>query len=155
MHEVPEPSKPLAYPQRNSIHLYEFRAKSPDPSEECAFFYLRSADLQQFAVQGRGALLEAQKTIGQALSNPSHIYTGIRRDRDESRDGDGWLCYAARVQTRYEHATGRSYYPGPAKTFLVFITKPGIIYTRRWEPCNPIDGQPDELADRFRRKVYP
>lgn len=109
------------------------------------------ARLAWVARRGRGAVLEAAKTVPHVLLKPRMIFEGIRREDDEDQHGtsDGWRCYSGKPTVTYA-TEGQERPAYEAEVFLVFINHDGVAYNWRWEDEDPKKpGHPKDWQTRF------
>ena len=65
-----------------------------DPHDRGTWDVLISHERMDYVANlGKAQAYEAAYIVPQALHAPHAIFSGLRWDEDEARDGMGWLCY--------------------------------------------------------------
>lgn len=102
---------------------------------------------------GPGAVREITDTVPRVLLKPTSVFAGIRREQDESREGDGKYCFSGRPAFRLT-PDGRRVPASAEEVFLVFVNEEGVAYNWRWEDADSRnEGLPANHEIRFHRQL--
>lgn len=114
---------------------------------------ISTARIEAIGKRTKGQVLECAYVVPQVLKAPTGIFEGLRKDEDEAREGNGWLCYVGVPKAAYA-PDGRQIPPWPGKVFLVFLNQDRVAYGWRWEKCDPsAPTLPDGHGERFKRRL--
>lgn len=130
------------------------KVESVDPKDGKLFdIYIAQDRLIWIGKQGKGRILESRDVVTQALRKPFAIFEGMKRDADDDRRSEGWLCYCT-VPDRAYAADGRKLRPWANQVFLVFVNHDRVAYNWYWTKADPQDTNlPEGYADRFKRRA--
>lgn len=86
--------------------------------------------------------MELKHLVPDAISEPEHIFSGLRSEEDEMwgpTEGEGACryCYVSRPAVRYV-ADGRAREPEPDEVFLVFVSDELAVYHWAWYKADSV-----------------
>lgn len=105
------------------------------------------------AHRGLGHAKECGILVPYTLQNPTAIFEGLRKDRDEDHRVPGWYCYCSKPLCSFG-ADGEEQPPYPNQVFLVFVNDEKVAYNWRWAKADQEnDDLPENHGDRFERRA--
>jgi hypothetical protein len=108
---------------RNYVALEAVSPKDGKPWE----VRISMARIEAIGKRTKGQVMERAYVVPQVLKAPTAIFEGLRKDEDEPREGNGWLCYVGTPKVAYA-PDGREMPPWERKVFLVFLNQDRVAY---------------------------
>ncbi len=128
--------------------------------------YISEAKIEKVRKDGVGHLMEMAHTLPFGLTQPTHVFQGVRRQigdgTGEAEDLDlevnDWLCYISRPSERYDLRTGNvrsaTLDRSRPRVFAVYVTARRVVYWWNWVESDAHMELPLDYDERYEKLVY-